>query len=282
MQLKDIYIRDPYIFPYCGVYYMYGKERADAVCFCVYKSRDLKEWDKSLKVFVPPAGFWATEDYWAPEVHEYKGRFYMFASFKAPSRCRATQILVSDAPDGCFVPLTDHPVTPPEWECLDGTLYTDKNGRPHIVFCHEWTQIGNGTVCEMELSADLKTAVSTPRLLWSASDYSGVVDARNDTVSKVTDGPFLHRLKSGELIAIWSSFNKNGYAVLIARSDNGDVDGIWTVDSESLIDINGGHGMVFNTFSGKTMLVMHRPNENPYERAVLLELKEDNGRLSLQ
>lgn len=30
--------------------------------------------------------------------------------------------------------------------------------------------------------------------------------------------------------------------------------------------------MIFNAFEGKTMFVMHAPNESPFERAVICEL----------
>ena len=269
MRLSEIYIRDPYILPYNGTYYMYGKTIENETGFWVYKSKDLEEWSKPEKVFTPPMDFWADRDFWAPEVHQYKGKFYMFASFKAENRCRATQILVSDAPDEQFVPLTDRPITPTEWECLDGTLYVDKKGKPHMIFCHEWTQIGDGTICEIELSDDLKTKVSEPRMLWKASDHKDVVDAVAGIESKVTDGPFLYRLVNGELICIWSSFNKNGYMELVSRSDNGDIDGNWIIDEHPLSAQCGGHGIIFNTFDGKAMFVMHCPNEHPDERAVI-------------
>lgn len=281
MKLQDIYIRDPYILPYDGMYYMYGKKMIDELCFYVYKSKDLIEWSEGEKVFVPDSDFWADRDFWAPEVHFYNGKFYMFASFKSENHCRATQILVSDSPGGEFVPLTDKPVTPDDWDCLDGTLYIDKNGKPHIVFCHEWSQIGNGTVCEMTLSEDLKNAVSEPRELWKATDHKDVVDVFSDVESKVTDGPFFHRLKTDELICIWSSFNDNGYMELVARSDNGDMDGTWTIDEKPLSAQHGGHGMIFNTFDDKTMFVMHAPNDPPHERAVLFGLEEKGSEIML-
>ena len=53
----------------------------------------------------------------------------MFASFKAAGVCRGTQILVADHPKGPFVPHSDGPVTPRDWECLDGTLYVDPGGK---------------------------------------------------------------------------------------------------------------------------------------------------------
>ena len=282
MKLCDIYIRDPYILPHNGIYYMYGKKEENETSFWVYKSKDLENWIEPELVFVPPLGFWADRHFWAPEVHQYKNKFYMFASFKSEFVHRGTQIMVSDKPDGQFVPLTEKPVTPSDWECLDGTLYIDKKGKPHIVFCHEWTQIGDGTICEMELSEDLKTAISLPRVLWKASDHKDIIDIIKDKESKITDGPFIYRLKNGELICIWSSFNKNGYMELISRSNNQDIDGTWTVDTVPLSAQGGGHGMIFETFSGETMFVMHCPNTATKERAVLTKIHQHDFEIALE
>ena len=278
MNIKEICIRDPYILLHNGVYYMYGK--VDETSFCVYKSHELKEWSEPKIVFKKTADFWADRDFWAPEVHEYKGRFYMFASFKSENRHRATQILVSNEPDGQFKLLVDEPITPKNWECLDGTLYVDKKGRPHIVFCHEWTQIGDGTICSMELSEDLKTAVGEPKLLWKASDYSVTVDIIVKA-SKITDRPFLYRMKNGDLICIWSTFTENGYSEIVSRSDNGDIDGKWTVDEIPLSACQGGHGMIFKAFDGTEMFVMHCPNNSPLERAVIYRVEENGKEIKL-
>lgn len=270
MKLCDIRIRDPFILAHGGIYYMYGSHGTND--FYVYTSRDLDEWSDAKKVFAPKADFWAERDFWAPEVHEYNGGFYMFASFKAENKCRATQILYSKKPDGDFIVWSPSPVTPPDWECLDGTLYIDKAGKPHMVFCHEWQQIGDGEVCEVMLSDDLKKAVSEPRTLFKASDYKDVVDVRDDRISKVTDGPFMHRTKNGELICVWSSFNKENYAELISRSDNGEIDGNWSVDTKPLAGKDGGHGMFFEDFDKKLKFVLHRPNVYPDERAHIFDV----------
>lgn len=275
MKLKDIHIRDPFILPYDGTYYMYGKIEDGTENFCVYKSNDLTEWSSPKIVFTSSENFWADKDFWAPEVHIYNSRFYMFASFKADGYCRGTQILTCNSPDGIFVPITEYPVTPHDWECLDGTLYIDNNSRPHIVFCHEWQQIGDGTVCEMELSTDLTKAVGKPRVLWKASDYKDVVNVIPNKKSYVTDGPFFYKLDNDQLICVWSSFNKNGYAELVSRSNNGDISGGWTVNKRPLFARRGGHGMIFNTFEGQTMFIMHSPNDTPLERAVIYELNSE-------
>jgi len=219
MNLKDIYIRDPFILVYDGLYYLYGKTKVNDKKFFVYKSKDLEEWSEPKTVFEPPENFWADRDFWAPEVYEYKGKFYMFASFKSPEKCRGTQILVADKPDGDFKPLTDLPATPLDWECLDGTLYIDNDGIPYMVFCHEWRQIDNGTVCYARLSDDLKRFVTEPVEMFSAHDYSFVEPIKAGVTKFVTDGPFMHRLKNGELIMIWSSFGNDGNRTSFAQME---------------------------------------------------------------
>ena len=70
---------------------------------------------------------------WAPEVHKYKGAYYMFATFTRESNgMRGTFILKADSPMGPFAPHSKKQVTPDDWECLDGTLHVDENGKPII------------------------------------------------------------------------------------------------------------------------------------------------------
>lgn len=79
----------------------------------------------------------------------------MPATFKAKDEFRGTQILVAESQEGPFHPLTDQPVTPLHWECLDGTLFIDDEDKPWMVYCHEWLQVNNGGGCT--LYAYLKT-----------------------------------------------------------------------------------------------------------------------------
>lgn len=281
MKLRDINIRDPFILPWEGKYYLYGSRVGvpyenhawgDQTGFDVYVSTDLEDWSEPTAVFEKNDDFWAERDFWAPEVHHYKGKFVLFASFFAAGKCRGTQILTSDSPMGPFVPVSDGPATPRDWECLDGTLHVDKNGQPHIVFCHEWAQIGDGTVCEIQLSEDLSRPVSEPRLLWKASDYKDVKSVIGEG-NFVTDGPFMVRKSDEELYCIWSTFNENGYAELICKSDNGDIDGYWSLCEKPLSSEDGGHGMIFKDFEGNYHFIMHKPNLSTTERPVITDLK---------
>lgn len=119
MKLSDIHIRDPFILPYDGKYYLYGTRGDDSVNTCpgfdVYTSCDLENWTAGVPVFESRPDFWGKYQYWAPEVHYYNGRFYMLASFNSDTRCRGTHILVSDTPDGKFEPISKEPPTPKDW-----------------------------------------------------------------------------------------------------------------------------------------------------------------------
>ncbi len=293
MKTVDIQIRDPFVVPDQDqqMYYLFGTTDRDCWYgpgqgFDCYRSKDLQEWDGPIPAFRPPDGFWGTMNFWAPEVHRFDDRFYMFASFKAEKRYRGTQILAADDVFGPYVPLTDDPVTPADWQCLDGTLHVDANGNPWIVFCHEWVQIHNGSVCAMRLTPDLRKAAGRPVFLFNASEAPWVGkpdwpenDPKRRFPSYVTDGPFLYRLANGTLIMLWSSLGAQGYAMGVSRSETGHVTGPWQHDTEPLWAEDGGHGMIFTTFDGRLMLTFHSPNKTPGERAVFVEIEEQGDRI---
>ena len=282
MKLQDIHIRDPFILLEGGRYYLYGSRGNEAwgkaTGLDVYESDDLVSWSGPSVVFTPPEGFWADMHFWAPEVHQYHGKFYMFVSFKSETACRGTQILVADTPKGPFTLHSDGPVTPRDWECLDGTLYIERDGKPYMVFCHEWLQVKDGEMCAVRLSDDLKQAVGEPFLLFRASEPDW---ALKDKTEFVTDGPWMYRTASGKLLMLWSSSAANGYVEAIAYSDNGDVTGRWQHQKQLLFDQDGGHGMIFTSKEGKLFFILHNPNNSPMERPVILPLEERDGTLAV-
>lgn len=282
-KLTDIHLRDPFVLPLRAEaqYYLYGTMGAyawteTAVGFDCYVSADLDQWEGPLPVFRPSASFWADRNFWAPEVHAYQGQYFMFASFKAPGVCRGTQILRAVSPLGPFQPLSALPVTPAGWECLDGTLYVTPEGAPWMVFCHEWVQVGDGEICALPLSADLSAAAGEPIVLFRASEapWARQLNSKGRQ-GYVTDGPWLHRLASGELLLLWSSFSAGGYTVGVARSPAGQVLGPWQHDPHAVYSGDGGHCMTFRDFDGRLWLSLHRPNTTPDERPLFLPLDEN-------
>lgn len=284
-ELNEIQIRDPFVLPVRdeGFYYLYGTTDANAWegpggGFDCYRSPNLLWWDGPFKAFRPPQGFWGTTNFWAPEVHARAGRFFMFASFYAPGvRRRGTQVLVANSPLGPFVPHSDGPVTPPEWECLDGTLYVDREKNPWMIFCHEWVQAKDGRVCAVRLSKDLSRAEGEPAVLFTASDAPWTAEIKPG--SRVTDGPFVFKAYCGELLLLWASAGRNGYTQGVATSASGDILGPWVQEETPLFDGDGGHGMLFRTFEGELTLTLHCPNESPRERALFIPMREYDVRL---
>ncbi len=290
LKREEIQIRDPYILVHDGMYYLYGT--TDKNCwsdkgtgFDSYKSKDLENWEGPFTAFKPSEDFWADRHFWAPEVYFYNGRFYMFASFKSPSHSRATQILVSNAPDGEFEPLTGSPITPEGWECLDGTMYIEDR-EPWMVFCREWTEVIDGEMYAVKLKKDLTGTDGEPILLFRSSQAPWTVGAKQnvngkDCLAYVTDGPNLYKTKDGSLLMLWSCGGKKGYAIGLAKSSNGKINGEWTHLDKCLFEENGGHGMIFEALDGKKYVTLHKPNRTPNERPCFFEIKEANGTIEL-
>ena len=272
---SEIRIRDPFILTdkENGCYYMYGTtdlevgSLAARRTFSVYKTTDLETFEEpKIVVDGEKLGFWGTHDYWAPEVHKYNGKYYLFGSVNAEGKCRATQIFVCDTPDGEFVPLSDEARTPTEWVCLDGTLDVE-DGVPYMVFSREWIQVKDGEMWAMPLTADLSRPAGEPFKLFSASENPDVTPFGGIVGAYITDGPFMYR-EDGKLKMLWSSFAGEKYLVLTAESDS--IHGKWT-HLGSRYDFSGGHAMLFEDLDGNRKIALHSPNTANDERAYFYE-----------
>lgn len=290
--IRDVHISDPFILadPVSKRYYTYvqfvDSNRFPDVpkgrgYFYVLESEDLIHFSKPVVCFdAKKEHFWADLDYWAPELHIWKGKYYLISSFRAEGTVRKCQALVSDSPKGPFKPIADNALTPDDWQCLDGTLYVDKEGKPWLVFCHEWLQVNDGQICAVRISDDLSKPIGEPIILFRASDGPWV--GKKGVGSLVTDGPFLYRMEDGSLAMLWSSFVSNGaYAVGYAKSLSGEIAGPWVQDIEPIYAFDGGHGMLFKTFEGKLMMSCHCPNTHQLKRILLFEMEDKDGRLNI-
>ena len=283
---REIFLRDPFVLPYNGKYYLYGTRSETAFVgqaygFDVCISDDLEHWQGPIEVFHRPDAFWSKKSYWAPEVYAYRDRFYMFATFAGQRGGLGTAVLAADRPEGPFMPWSDGYVTPKDWRCLDGTLHIAADGTPYMVFCHEWRQIRDGGICAVRLSDDLKKAEGEPFYLFHASEAKPYVKPyffRN----YVTDGPYLLRTDDGQLHMLWSTYTANGYVEAMAHSDNDELTGKWTPDTELLFDHDGGHGMMFRDFVGNYRLCLHAPNTFRKEHPTFFSLEYKKHRFHLQ
>ena len=274
-------LRDPFILEHNGRYYAYG---TGWQCYCTANSALDGTWLSLGCVVNTPED--AQKDYWAPEVYKYNGEFYMFTTYYSSKTAhRGCAVFKSSVPEGPFTIVSDGHVTPSDWDAIDGSLYIDADGQPWMVFVHEWTSMHDsiGAMAAAKMSDDLTHFISEPIQLFLASDAPWAK-------SGVTDGCFIYECENGELVMLWSSFDTHGYAVGIARSGNGKIDGKWSQDAEPLYSkkiyggYDGGHPMVFSALNGQKYLAIHSPNTADgvrKEKPVFIPFYEENGRITI-
>ena len=239
----------------------------------LWKSKDLSKWTGPFVVAKTDSNSWMGPRpmIWAAELHPYKGKYYYFATFTNRSvnidtvkgniiNRRASHVLVSDKPDGPYVPMEDSVYLPPEKPTLDGTFWVDKDGKPYMVYCYEWLQNWNGTIDKIELKPDLSGSIGEGKVLFRASDspWSRERDERGIVIAnKVTDGPWLFETETGRLGMIWTSWVFDRYVQGVAYSESGTLDGPWIQENEPITPTNFCHGMLFRTFEGKLLMSVH-------------------------
>ncbi len=295
--LAEIQIRDECILPdpATKTYYMIGPGGRGVV---EYTSKDLVTWNGPATIYSAPADVWGaipTAGIWAPEIHKYKEKYYLFLTFdtrtplpnsdasskpaasERPLVYRGSTTLVSDSITGPFKAMQNHSIPPSDMMTLDGTFWVEDK-QPYMIFSHEWVQTTVGEMWAIKLKDDLSTASDKPFLLFKSSEAAWAkVQPEGGTV---TDGPYLWKSKSGKLFMIWSSFDDRSggarYQVGISISDSGKLAGPWRHQAQALLpEVDGGHPMLFDTFDGQLMMVLHSPG-NGNTRAKLYEM-EDTG-----
>ncbi len=250
---------DPYVLHVKGdQYYMYGTGGAHNG-FAAYSSKDLVNWKKEGQVyFANNRNGWSDSTaawngaYWAPEVYERNGKFYMF--YSAQWKVNPTQeyenfrigVAVADKPTGPFVDMNNKPVFDPGYPVIDGNVFFDSNGKVYLYYsrcCYkhavqsevaDWAkqkgwfdQVEESWVYGVELKADFSDVIGEPVLLLrppvSMSDKQSEWESLSVTTKEVnrrwTEGSVT--FKNGDTYYIMYSANYFGgknYAVGYATS----------------------------------------------------------------
>ena len=243
----------------------------------LWKSKDLRLWTGPYHVAKTDPESWMGPRpmIWAAELHHYKGKYYYFATFTNSDvvidtvkgnviNRRASHILVSDKPEGPYVPMEDETYLPADLPTLDGTFWVDTDGKPYMIFCGEWLINWNGTMEKIELKPDLSGSVGEAEIMFRAFDspWSREKDEDGkDIPNKVTDGPYLFKTQTGKLGMIWTSWVFSDYVQGVAYSESGTLDGPWIHEKEPITPPNFGHGMLFRTLEGKLLMSAHSHKE---------------------
>lgn len=267
--LDSIRLSDPAILAdkLTSMYYMTGTGGK------MWKSKDLRLWSGPYDVVKVDSTSWtgAHPMIWAAELHEYKGKYYYFATFTNSDVIidryrgndiprRASHVLVSDAPGGPYMMKGDATYLPADKPTLDGTFWVDSDGKPYMVYCYEWLQNFDGTIEKIELKPDLSGSVGEGKLMFRASSCPWSRESTRDGSVKpnmVTDGPYLFRTGTGRLGMIWTSWIGDVYTQGVAYSESGTLDGPWVHEKNPITPPNFGHGMLFRTLDGKWLMSVH-------------------------
>jgi len=97
----------------------------------------------------------------------------------------------------------------------------------------------------------------------------------------VTDGPQHFRTKTGKLGMLWSSCGKGRYLQGVAYSESGTIDGPWIQEKEPFVGNNSGHGMLFTTFGGNRLLVLHHADGDGPRKPRFYEIDDSGDKLIL-
>lgn len=266
--LDSIRLSDPFILAdnNTNTYYMTGTGGL------IWKSKDLEKWTGPFHVAnTNPASWMGTKPMiWAAELHRYNDKYFYFATFTNRNvkidtvkgniiERRACHVLISDSAGGPYVPMQDSIYLPANMPTLDANFWVE-DGRPYMIYCHEWLQNWNGTIERIELKKDLSGSIGNAKILFRASDSPcsrEKDEKRNDIPNKVTDGPFVFRTKTGKLGMLWTSWIYDVYTQGVAYSASGKLDGPWIQEKEPVTPPNFGHGMLFRTFDGRLLMAVH-------------------------
>ncbi len=253
-----IHLADPAIFPYKGIYYLYGTvEGAAGNGFLVYTSPDLKAWklsDQNNGYSLKKEQAYGTAGFWAPQVFLYNDTFYMV--YVANENIA---IAKSSSPSGPFTQTILQPLEAPVKQ-IDPFLFIDDDGKKYLYH----VRLTNGNkIFVAEMKADLSSII--PQTLQECITTTDEWENTAHTNWPVTEGPSV--LKHKDLYYLFytaNDFRNPDYAVGYATSTS--PLGPWKkyagnpIISKTLIGENGtGHGDFFKN-KKKLYYVFHTHN----------------------
>lgn len=287
---------DPYILSASdGKYYMYGTGGVRNG-FGAYSSENLVDWHFEGAVYSgDQPDSWTVSNYWAPEVYEIDGRYYMF--FSADWKENPTNemenfrigVAVSDRPTGPFTEISNEPLFDPGYPIIDANIL-QHNGRTYLYYsrcCYknpvesevaEWArskqlfnEIEESWVYGVEISNDFTTVLGEPVLLLQPP--SSMDDAQTEWESRsVTSGEVNRRWTEGsfafehddKIYMMYSAnfFGGENYAVGYAVGDS-PLGPFQKASNNPVLEKNVDRGGEV-TGTGHNMVFKSRDNESMY------------------
>ena len=251
----DVAYGDPFVLHASdGRFYMYGT--SGEAGFRAYSSDDMVHWtDEGLVYQGATPESWTVDCFWAPEVYERDGKYYLFfsANWKENPTNEGENFrigyAVADKPTGPFREELARPVFDPGYPVIDANLYfDDDNGKVYLYYsrcCYkhpvqseiaDWAkaqgwydEVEESWIYGVELKPDFSGIVGEPQLMLrppvKMDDRQAEWESRSVTAREVnrrwTEGSYL--FKHGDTYYMMYSANFFGgqhYAVGYATAKN--------------------------------------------------------------
>ena len=215
-------IGDPFILKDGNKYYMYATSEP-SYGFIVWESDNLVDWEEVGLAYdhIDMENRWALGDFWAPEVIEKDGTYYMSYSARNYSDSLRIAIATSDSPTGPFVDVNSDLIEE-DGSYIDGHIFIDEDETPYFYYVKDnYENIINGKnvshIYVQEMTNDLLSLVGGPEFLLEPDQEWE--DPTGDF--QWNEGPFV--LKHEDMYYLMYSANFFGgsdYAVGYATSDS--------------------------------------------------------------
>ena len=252
----DLEYGDPYILNASdGKFYMYGTT-GNLDGFKVFSSDNLVDWQDEGQIYQGATEeSWTVDCFWAPEVYERHGKFYLFFSANWKENPNNEEenfrigVAVSDSPTGAFKELHDRPIFDPGYPIIDANLYfDDANEKVYLYYsrcCYKhpveseianlarannwYDEIEESWIYGVEISPDFSEVIGEPVLLLrppvALDDTQAEWESRSVMAQEInrrwTEGSYLIE-KDGVFYMMYSAnfFGGQYYAVGYATADN--------------------------------------------------------------
>lgn len=293
-----------------GKYYMYGTSLDDG--FEAFVSDNLAEWAPCGRVYKgADSASWNISEFWAPEVYERDGRYYMFFSATAKEQYTGDKenfqigVAVADNPAGPFKDLYNRPVFASKYPVIDANvLFDEPSGKTYLYFSRccsghtvesevsEWARekqlfdsIEESWIYGVELAPDFSGIIGEPQKILappaSMADRQAEWESLSVTTGEAnrrwTEGSYIFRRDSTYYMlysanAYYGPHYAVGYAT--SKSPLGPFEKY--ADNPVLKRKDNvtctGHNMVIEMPSGQLYTVYHaRMADNPAERVVMID-----------
>lgn len=130
-------IGDPFVLFHDGTYYLYATSAPDG--FRCFTSADLVNW--TCAGYCYSGSKWGENCFWAPEVYEKEGKFYLLYTARwAEKHSLRIGLAVADSPLGPFADLQDGPLFDFGYACIDATMFFDDDGKVYLYYVRDCSE----------------------------------------------------------------------------------------------------------------------------------------------